>query len=75
MNDILCNSCSHKEVCSLKEIFQKAQNAVSRMEVIYNDQDKSTRMTPLSTFDWIEPVKLQCKHYHKETEPVIRNLI
>ena len=63
MNDLLCNSCCHKEVCSLKGIFQEAQNAVSRMEVVYNDQDKSTRTTRLSTLNWIEPVKLQCKHY------------
>ncbi len=54
-----CTHCDHLKVCSLKEQFMAAQNAVDRVTVGLGDRT----IKNLKDFDWIKRVKLECKHF------------
>lgn len=74
----LCASCIHFEVCSLKETYLKAQNAVNNAAICEeeptDDQGPArTRMTYVANLrDWLTIPQLKCRHYKKET--LTRNL-
>ena len=57
-----CTSCSHREVCKLKEEFLKAQIAVDEVTVTLDEG----RFIKLRDINWISAVNLQCKHHYKE---------
>ena len=59
VKETLCTSCVHREVCSKKEEFQAAQDAVDHVTV--NVADNS--YINLSHMTWIHPVQLQCNHF------------
>lgn len=65
-----CSYCDHLKVCSYKEQFLAAQKAVDDVRVQVGD---SVAKTPLSNFDWIRQVKLECKHYSDRTTPTVRS--
>ena len=54
-----CTHCDHLQVCSPKEQFIAAQNAVNRLTVNLGDQT----MKDLRDFGWIKKVKLECEHF------------
>lgn len=69
--ETLCASCIHCEVCSLKETYQKAQEAVKDAmfsEDCLNDDGKpATRLTYVANLrDWLTIPQLKCRHYKKE---------
>lgn len=75
--EALCASCTHREVCSLKETYLKAQEAVNQAiisEPYLNDEGKpATKMTYVANLrDWLTIPQLKCRHYKKET--LTRNL-
>jgi hypothetical protein len=54
-----CSSCEHCKVCSFKEQFQKAQNAVDKVTVSLGDRS----LKYLRDFDWIKKVELECTYF------------
>lgn len=52
-------NCIHKDVCSNKEAYNAAQDAVNHVSVPL----KVNRLKRLADIDWIVPVKIICKHY------------
>lgn len=64
-----CSHCDHLQVCSYKEQFLAAQKAVDDVRVQVRD---TVAKTPLSNFDWIRQVKLECKYYSDRKSPVAR---
>lgn len=64
-----CTHCDHLQVCSLKEQFLKAQNAVNEVTVGVGDRG----IKYLRDFDWIKRVKLECVHFAKK-QPVMRDI-
>lgn len=61
--DGYCSSCIHKEVCSIKGDFEKAQNAINDFAVNLGKSEDGYAFKYLCDFDFIEQVKLRCKHY------------
>ena len=59
--ETLCSHCGHLQVCSLKEQFIAAQEAVDNVQVSLGDHT----MKDLRSFDWIKPVMLECIHFTK----------
>lgn len=57
--EILCDNCSHREVCSLKDQFRAAQKAVDDL-MVHLEDCKSIRLRDIK---WIKKVKLECTHY------------
>lgn len=62
-----CTHCDHLKVCSLKEQFLKAQEAVDGVLVSLGDK----RTKRLRDFDWINPVNLNCINF-SERKPTPR---
>lgn len=54
-----CTNCEHQKVCSFKEQFMNAQEAVDRVSVCIGE--KSIKY--LRDFDWIKKVELECVHF------------
>lgn len=59
MEEIMCDRCSHQEVCSLKGRFNAAQKAVDDVFVTVGERSSKR----LRDFDWIRRVKLECTHF------------
>lgn len=68
--ETLCTHCDHFQVCSFKEQFLKAQNAVNEITVGVGDRG----IKYLRDFDWIKPVKLECAHF-TEKRSVPRDIL
>jgi hypothetical protein len=64
----LCCSCIHNEVCSKKDTYLAAQEAINNVSVHL----KEGSMIDLRNLTWIEKVKLKCKHYYSSTVSNIR---
>lgn len=62
-----CSHCDHLQVCSYKEQFLAAQKAVDEVHVQIGD---SVAKKPLSSFEWIRPVSLECIHFYPPTKLV-----
>lgn len=56
----LCNTCLHKEVCKFKDQYKKAQDATQNIMVSFEDNS----MIELRYINWIEPIRLSCRHYY-----------
>lgn len=57
--DLLCNTCSHEEVCALKAKFQ---------EIIYMVESlKTFESKPVNAIPWIEPITVKCRCYDEHT--------
>ncbi len=69
VKETLCSHCGHLQVCSLKEQFLKAQNAVNEVTVGLGDRG----IKYLRDFDWIKPVTLECVHFNKR-QPTARDI-
>ena len=52
-----CTHCSHREVCAHKVEFLEAQYTVDRVTV---------NNGYLRDIEWIKPIELSCKYFHKE---------
>lgn len=67
VKETLCASCTHREVCSLKETYLEAQQAVDTLtfEVSAGKGNRDLRLWRLRDIPWISPVELRCKHYTK----------
>lgn len=63
-----CSTCTHREVCSLKDEFLKAQSAVDDATVYLGEG----RMKKLRDYSWITTPDLRCKHYMKKMEVTLR---
>ena len=73
--EALCASCVLLHVCSLKELFLDAQTAINDCAIYdeaINDGKIVTKRTCIRDIDFIKPVQLQCKHYMKGNEGVIK---
>ena len=57
-----CTHCEHLPVCSLKEQFLAAQQAVDGVQVSLGDRSFQS----LRNFDWIKPVNLDCVHFSRK---------
>ena len=66
--ETLCSSCIHKDVCSKKDTYLAAQEAVNNISVHL----KGGSMIDLRNLSWIEKVKLKCKHYYASSINNIR---
>lgn len=58
-----CTHCEHLQVCSLKEQFLAAQQAVNSLQVGLGGQ---SFLRSLNSFDWIKPVELECVHFSRK---------
>ena len=58
-----CTHCVHREVCSKRDDFLKAQKAVDDLYVPLD----GSRGINLRDLKWIKPVTLQCGHYMNAT--------
>ena len=66
-----CTYCSHREVCSLKEEFLEAQDAINETVLHREQKDNGTiSMIHIRDIKYIEPVELCCKHYMKSAATV-----
>lgn len=59
----ICVNCSHKEVCSLKDQFAKAQKAIDDVSVTLGSDENAVSFKKLRDYDWIKKVKLECTHF------------
>lgn len=66
--ETVCTKCIHLPVCSLKERFIKAQEAVDDTTVHLGDG----RMIRLRDIDYIIPVNLECKHFYRNGGTITR---
>lgn len=57
-----CTHCEHLPVCSLKEQFLAAQQAVDSVQVNLADRT----IQSLRSFDWIRPVELERVHFSRK---------
>lgn len=65
--DLLCERCTHREVCSYKKIYIEAQKSVNNVNVISDDS-----FIRLKDITWIRPVTLQCIHYEIDNQIIAR---
>lgn len=63
-----CDTCIHECVCSNKEAYKAAQDAVNHVSVPLKDNG----LKRLADIDWIIPVKIVCKHYITGSAPFQR---
>jgi hypothetical protein len=54
-----CTNCDHLQVCSFKEQFLAAQEAVDKVSVRVGEQARRN----LHDFNWIKPVSLECTYF------------
>lgn len=61
--ETLCTHCVHLPVCSLKEMYLKAQNAVN--EASFHEQEgNGVKVTDVANLrDWLTIPQLECRHY------------
>ena len=61
-----CTRCKHLHVCKFKDEFLEAQNAVDNTTISVKQMDTSGKEQfyerYLSDIDYIEPIRLRCKH-------------
>jgi hypothetical protein len=61
-----CTRCKHLHVCKFKEEFLDAQNAVENTTIVVKQTDPTGKeqihTRYISDIDYIEPIKLRCKH-------------
>lgn len=64
VRETLCTQCSHREVCSNKEEFLSAMQAVNEVSVGLPSKDPNIgSYINLRDIKWIKPVELVCIHY------------
>lgn len=62
-----CTHCIHREVCSLKEEFLKAQTAANGISVNIGVDGGKYVYRELRQMTYIRPVQLECVHYIRLT--------
>lgn len=66
VKETACTRCKHLHVCKFKDEFLDAQNAVDNVIMSGKQIDETGKEQfyerYLSSIDYIEPVKLKCKH-------------
>lgn len=74
LRETLCTHCSHREVCSFKDKFLRAMEAVNEITVnCPTKEDNAVSFIKLCDIPWIKPVELICQHYQKK-QPTLRNV-
>lgn len=64
VRETLCTHCVHREVCSNKEEFLSAMQAVNEVSVGLPSKDPNIgSYINLRDIKWIKPVELVCTHY------------
>lgn len=58
VKETLCTSCVHLHICSLKETFLKAQEAVDNCSMYGRREDGMTKSTHIQDLDFIAPITL-----------------
>lgn len=61
--ETLCRNCSHQEVCSFKDEFLNAREAVNNVSVQRPSDGDEICYIQLCDIPWIKPVGLVCSHY------------
>lgn len=64
-NVIACHSCDHYEVCRFKETYERVSNAVFSMHVNEYNPDGGIKSIPLSNFECIGDIVVNCKFYKR----------
>lgn len=73
VKETACTRCIHRDVCSKKDIFMKAQKAADKLDISWDAGNGKIGIQKLSDIDWIGPVELTCKH-RVEYKPMIKNM-
>lgn len=60
INNYLCDSCKHREVCVNKGVYQAFQDAVNNIKISVPHTD---RVSKIIDFEWLSPTKLECKNF------------
>lgn len=67
VRETLCTHCVHREVCSNKEEFLSAMQAVNEVSVGLPSKDQNIgSYINLRDIKWIKPVELVCIHYFQQ---------
>ena len=61
--ETMCTTCSHREVCSFKDEYLMVQKEASNMMISREDGYDAHSIVPVSSFKWLEPIHIVCKHY------------
>ena len=61
--EIMCTTCIHQDICSVKEKFLDAQKAVDGLVVYDKLPDGKLGQVKLRDIGFIKPVELACVHY------------
>ena len=56
-----CTRCMHRHICKYKEVYLKAVEAVSKVEVIENGITR----TPITMLEFLNPIELDCRYEEK----------
>lgn len=64
-DNLLCDNCSHKEVCKNKDVYKKFQEAVRDVyiSVPTADLNADASMWRMVDVPWLKPTKLDCVNY------------
>lgn len=67
VKETLCTHCAHREVCSFKDEFLRAIEAVNEVSVGRPSKEPNVvGYIKLRDIKWIKPVELVCTHYYKD---------
>lgn len=72
VKETACTHCLHREVCSKKDIFLKAQKAADELYITFDAGKDACGIQKLVDIDWISPIELTCKHRIRDV-PNVRN--
>ena len=70
--EIMCTTCIHQDICSVKEKFLDAQKAVDGLVVYDKLPDGKLGHVKLCDIGFIKPVELACIHYVHKGTPFVR---
>ncbi len=72
-----CETCRHIQVCKFQAEFLDAQNAVNNAVINFSvskeDGKTGYGIKYLKDIDYIQPIKLQCKHYENKHTSILRS--
>lgn len=66
INETACTRCIHKEVCLYKNDYLDIFNAVSDANVSKMCPDGKISLKKISSFDFIDGIRVVCHHYKSE---------
>lgn len=73
----VCETCRHIQVCRFQAEFLDAQDAVNNAAITFSvprgDGKTEYGRKYLKDIDYIQPIKLRCKHYENRHTNILRN--